>query len=207
MGAEFWAAIWGALVGSVAGGIISAVLQYSAAKNSKRDQAEAELERRRALATSLMLKIGIIASHLSIIERALATAKEAAIAAGASELTWQWLQSPGNIPAAITFAIDEIGLLYSLGDPPIFAAVLLCDERHNGVLDHLAIYAKKRAELLDMLASPGMDSLTVDRKIDLNLLIAQLQRIVLTEREASQKALVAFKNELAKPPLAIEAPH
>ena len=63
MNSEAWAAIIGGAVGAILAGAISAALQWVA-------QWHAARERNRGLAYSLLFKVGLIHSHLTVLNRA-----------------------------------------------------------------------------------------------------------------------------------------
>lgn len=141
---EFWAAIAGAIVGAAIGGIISYCLQRQAfaAETVKRDQDK--LERQQTLARSFIVKLTILYSHVSQLDR---TIKQVFATANATGHELYQIALPIlPIPSAVTFSTDELTILLTLKLDDQFNDAAMMDERHNNLYGILNIFNEKAVE-------------------------------------------------------------
>jgi hypothetical protein len=139
---EFWAAIAGAVVG----GIIAYIIQWSAMREAREDRAQERHLSNRALGFSLFYRLLSIDSNLDHIRNHVA--QRIAIAEEVGITNMEAVLLPlANLPTAIEFSPDEMGMLLSLKDDDTFNAVLSLDKIHNSIIPVWDLYKQMRQSL------------------------------------------------------------
>lgn len=203
---EFWAAI----IGAVVGGLIAGLTQWAFARSQRKQQ-------ERALATSLLLKLGKLTATLMVTKQHVDDCFTEAGEVGPDTQPWQMLIPIANLANPIHFTSDEMSLLLSQGNDKIFHSVLGLDDRHNDIITLMRSFQEKRAEIERRLEPhriiDRVDGDRIDIRyprdvmlalspyfIDLNSIVGhlreQLPKDVATAREATERAQTLLKNRL-----------
>ena len=152
LSSEFWAAIAGAAVG----GLFSAIILFVTLKAGNVEARRREHLVTQGLARSLLLKLVKVQSDFVIFKRHSDESRSKAEENGA-EFGWSWFVALANLPRAVTFTSEEMGILLGSKDNDLFNDVAALDEVHHGFIESLALYRGKRASLSDLLPSRKMN--------------------------------------------------
>lgn len=203
---EFWAAIIGAIVG----GFIAALTQWFFAWSQRKYQ-------ERALATSLLLKLGKLTATLIVTKQHVDACFAEAGDVGADTQPWQILTPIANLANPIHFTSDELSLLLAQANDNIFGLVLGMDDRHNDIISIMHSFQEKRDDItrklephrivervvgdrVDVLYPPQLMRDLSPYIIDLNSIVdhvrTHLPRDADTARTATERAQTLLKNRL-----------
>jgi hypothetical protein len=134
-----WAALLGAMVGAIASGGVTLWLQV--------------VGRRETLKTNcvhLTLKLSRISSSVTAAYEQVTTAVKEAEAASVNGDLWHKLLPLTGLEN-IYITAEEMAVFVHMRDYDFLNRVMRIDDRHNGVVEALALYAAKRTALTDML--------------------------------------------------------
>ena len=124
---QFWAGIIGAVVGAIVGGVISYFIQRSALREARDQRREDDLRTQRALAHALLFKVIRIHSDFDAIYSHVEGCIEKAANEGFKGEPWQFVLPPANIPDAVKFSSEEMGMLLSLKNDDVFNKIAAMD--------------------------------------------------------------------------------
>lgn len=203
---EFWAAI----IGAVVGGLIAGLTQWAFARSQRKQQ-------ERALATSLLLKLGKLTATLMVTKQHVDDCFAEAGEVGPDTQSWQILIPIANLADLVHFTPDEMSLLLAQANDRIFHLVLGLDDRHNDIITLMRSFQEKRTEInrrlephqiidrvvgdrVDVRYPPDVMRALSPYAIDLNSIVDHLQndlpKDVETARTATERAQTLLKNRL-----------
>lgn len=142
---EFLAAIAGAIVG----GVITILMQKHALKAAKDERLEDHVNRRKAQAYSLLIKMIKIHSAFTHFHRHIEECLKRPIDEGRKIPPSQAVVPLANLPDKITFSADEMTMLLSLKNNELFNEMMDIDQIYNAALDGFAVYKVRRQLLTD----------------------------------------------------------
>lgn len=141
--AEQWFGLWAALLGAVIGAFAAGGVTYVLNR----------LTRRETLKTTcihLTLKLGRISSSMTSAYKQIKEGIAEAEAGGVTGDLWNKML-PLTGMEKIHILPEELAVFVHMRDYEFINQVTRLDDRHNGVVDALTVYARKREALTDML--------------------------------------------------------
>lgn len=196
---DAYAAIVGAVVGAVIAGTIAWFLQRTQLRAQRRLIDDEQLERRRALAHSMVLKLITIGNNVSSLRKHI----DDGLAQSDDLQMWAGVVQIANLPEPIHLNAEEAWLL-SEGKEGLFNQAIQVDSIHNGYIRLLDAYSKRRTELGDLLpqtrqaTGSGYFALESDerallepRMIELNAMLTEI--VEKGERDQHKVEAVLFR--------------
>lgn len=114
------------------------------------------LERQRALAYSLFLKMVKIHSDVFKLWEHVQEQRSLARSNGSPPDVWGFFRPLATLPTSVVFTTDELALLFRLKDDDTFNAVLSMDELHASDLALMKTYGERRDALTQLLPGGSM---------------------------------------------------
>jgi hypothetical protein len=156
LGNEFWAAIAGAIIGAVIGGITSYCLQRQSLNAAAAQRSEDDLERKKTLARSFIVRLSILYSHLGQMDRHMQEVLTAIAALpDPKPEPWQVVRPIAPLPSLVHFPTDELTLLLTLKLDNLFNEAVMLDEAHNTAVAIFATYSERKEELNALVTPAG----------------------------------------------------
>ncbi|WP_445219831.1 hypothetical protein ACKWRH_06720 [Bradyrhizobium sp. Pa8] len=138
-----FSAIGGSLTGAVVGGTINYFLQRASRAEAKKQRDDDRLEVRRVLAYSLLFKLIRVISDLETLRKVAAESISEAKASGLNGALWQMVLPVANLPEAVNFTAEEMGLVLSLDDQT-FNQIAALDKLHESTIALFDSYRQQR---------------------------------------------------------------
>ncbi|MFN3226933.1 MAG: hypothetical protein ACE360_11870 [Hyphomicrobiales bacterium] len=180
--AEIVAALAGAVTGAIVGGGVTWIVQKSQLRFQRKLIEDDLLERRRALAHSLVLKLIKIGNDISTLRKHV----EDGLAESNDLQMWSGVVQISNLPEPIRLTSEELWLLAKAKDG-LFNKSIQIDTIHHGYIRLLSNYSARRTELGDMLPQtrratgaghfalePDERKLLEPRMIELNTMLTEI---------------------------------
>ena len=197
---DAYAAIVGAVVGAVIAGAIAWFLQRTQLQAQRRLIEDEQLERKRALAHSLVLKLITIGNNVSSLRKHI----DDGLASSDDLQMWSGVVQIANLPEPIQLTAEESWLL-SGGKEGLFNQAIEVDSLHNGYVALLGTYSRRRTELGDLLPQtrratgsgsfalePDERKLLEPRMIELNSMLTEI--VEKGERDQDKVESVLFRS-------------
>lgn len=195
---EFWTTLFGAVVG----GLISFSIMMKTLREARQNRREDRRRTDQALGNAIHFKLIRIHSDINGIRRHLDECF-ARTRIDPNAQPWQFTRPLANLPDAVHFASDEMGMLLGLRDDAVFGAVVELDLLHNTLIEGVRAMSTERQSLLAMLQPRHVDagmivSGTLDpqtevavqaRMLEVNDLIQNIYAAAQRDDERSRMAL------------------
>ena len=124
---EFYAAIAGAIVG----GLIAFIIQLITIRKASDERKEIVEDRKRTLATQLLLNIQESVSNITRIREVCVEAISNAKSLHPDQEPWRALLPVANLPSEIDFTLDQFEYLFVNADSKLFMEVRDIEKIHN----------------------------------------------------------------------------
>lgn len=195
-----------AVVGSIVGGVIAYIVQVTALREARRTKKVDELQKRQALAHSLLFKTIKIHSNIRHLRDYLEERFSLAKKDGFDGEPWQMILQLANPPPEVNFSADEMGMLLSLKSDNLFNIILSLDSRHNSLIEAMRLYNAQRTSLQETLKIDSYDGSLASgmmskqeslalrpTMVSLNQLVLDTQRLSIEYVVESRKALTELE--------------
>lgn len=197
-GTEFWSAIAGAVVG----GFIAYIVQMKALREARKQREEDNRRVQQALGNSLLFKMLRIYSDFYAIHRHIEECFEEAAKKRFEGEPWQFLLPLANLPDAINFSSDEMGMLLAQKNNDVFNLVLSMDVIHNSLIAAVSVLSSERRELTQRVKADQAEGNVLSgilnrdqmltlrpRMIEVNSLIENIRVMAKRDSDESKDAL------------------
>ena len=156
-----------------------------------------------------MFKMMRIHSTLANLNWHFAQSVKQGKAVGVEGELWQVVMPIMNPPESVHFETDEMVMLFGLKDFALFNEIAGLDDRHNGTIKAISVYAEKRVELTSRLPSAmtgrvGSSALTETdlmmvrpRMVELNTLIESVKNQCAVQENDAWRSLERLQSLLA----------
>jgi len=205
-GNEFWAAIAGAIVG----GLISLAAQLLAFREARRLRGVDRRDAQQARGLSLLFKLMEITSNLDALANYVGEAFALTLPDGSKPEPWSALLPLANLPERVRFSTDEIALLLSLKNDPLFNGIVSFDVVYNGTVEVFETYGRRRLAATEALSAQmhgviGVTQLSREqaawlapRAAELNQLATGIRARVTKDRTRARELVVELHKTLAE---------
>lgn len=168
LGNEFWAA----MIGAVVGGLIAFAIQMISLHEVRKQRADDQYEKRKALAHSILFKMLRIHTNLLNFHKFLEESFHKAAEKQLSNEPWKIVRPLATLPKHVYFSDDEKSLILSLDDFVVFNSIASMDEIHNNHIELFLTYGNKRSAMTSKMPAKmkGMVGTTTLSKKDMLML-------------------------------------
>ncbi|MEP9369498.1 hypothetical protein ABLE82_19290 [Xanthobacter sp. VNH20] len=194
-------AFGGSIIGAAIGGLINFILQRNSLAAAKKQRDDDRDDKRRAYAFSLYVKLIRIYSDLGILWKAVSGSLKKAEAKGFEGSLFQIIVPITPLPSNIQFSAEELAIILSIDDK-LFNKIASLDQLHTSTISLFALYAEKRASLLDrlgadMMGEVGTSVLTKEQRLWFDPQAFQLNQIaeymIARSRDDSEEVWTALE--------------
>jgi hypothetical protein len=166
---------WSTLIGAIVGGAMSLLGTYLTLRTENQNRKGERAQVQKALAHSLLVKVAQIASQVQRIHLHLDGSGPLS-PTHSSTVTWKYTEAIAN-PDAVSFSIDELGMLMGLQNEEVFNAVMQLDAAHNRLISGVKAYNIERTELAQMWSEKSFDQATATSTADQDAMNALRPRV------------------------------
>jgi hypothetical protein len=202
---EFWTTLFGAVVG----GLISFSIMTKTLREARQNRREDRRRTDQALGNAIHFKLIRIHSDINGIRRHLDECF-AHNRIDPNAQPWQFTRPLVNLPDAVHFTSEEMGMLLGLRNDAVFGAVVELDLLHNTLIEGVRAMSAERQSLLAMLRPQHVDASMIvsgvldpaevavrARMLEVNDLIRNIYAAAQRDDERSRTALRQL-NELLR---------
>jgi hypothetical protein len=191
-----WWTFGSTLLGAVVGATVAGVTSYILARQSNKETAAREWAKRRnddkALAFSLIVKIGEVVSSLASLHHQTEGNIAAAEAEGVDGPLWCKMLPMVGMEKRIHFESQEIAILLPLKMDSTINSLFILDDQHNSLLATMQHYSAKRTAFgerfgADMSGSVGSTTVTIEQYRLAGPPVAELEALAIAIRTDSKK--------------------
>jgi hypothetical protein len=204
---EFWTTLFGAVVG----GLISFSIMMKTLREARQNRREDRRRTDQALGNAVHFKLVRIHSNFNGLRRHLDECF-AHNRIDPNAQPWQFTKPLVNLPDAMHFTAEEMGMLLGLKNDAVFNAVVELDLVHNTLFDAVRAMFEERRTLLELLKprhvdptmlvsgvlDPETEVVVRARMLQVNDLIKNVYVMAQREDESSRTALRQLNDLLRK---------
>lgn len=183
--ADQWFTLGAVLLGAVVGSVVSGGVTFAMQMRSQRDASKAR-------SVALILKLSKIASSLVGANQQVLEGIAEAEAGGALGGAWEKMVAMGGM-SKIYIHPEEFSVFIDMKDYDYLNKLLLIDDKHNAVVDAIAMYSEKRTSLLDLMPA-RMEGLAGHVEIDDPVLFAKVSPKIAEVKLMAENLLILLKD-------------
>ncbi|MGA9796769.1 MAG: hypothetical protein WBQ17_14685 [Rhizomicrobium sp.] len=142
----FGSTLAGAVVGAVVGGAFAYLLARKATRETLERDSKERIDRDKAAAFRLIVKISKIVSSFSTLKKHIDNAVVRAVEAKHAGDLWMLLEPLAPTSKRVDFEAEELSVLVPMNEYDLLNSLLILDDKHNIIMQAMEIYWVKRSE-------------------------------------------------------------